>query len=65
MIAMGEHSGLSACMDPAYPVLLAQLPRRLHGPRQTDWRSKKSWTTELRSHSLQEILDGALIFLYV
>ena len=57
MLAMGERSGLSACMEPDY---------------QCSWRSshggcgvhcklleiQRALDTELRSHSLQEILAG-------
>lgn len=58
MITMGEHSSLSACMDPAYSC---------------DWRSchggctahgklmeiQEKLDNELRSHSLREILTGS------
>lgn len=57
MLAMGERSGLSACMEPDY---------------QCSWRSshggcgvhcklleiQRALDTELRSHSLREILTG-------
>ena len=55
MIAMGERSGLSSCMDPEYPCSW----RSCHGGCTVHGKLmeiQKKLDNELRSHSLQEIL---------
>ena len=55
MMARGEHSGLSACMDPAYPCSW----RSCHGGCTVHGKLleiQKNLDNELRSHSLREIL---------
>ena len=55
MVAMGEHSGLSACMTPEYPCSW----RSCHGGcavHQNLLEIQRKLDRELRSHSLQEIL---------
>lgn len=57
MIAMGEHSGLSACMAPDY----ACSWRSCHGGCTVHSKLmeiQKNLDRELRSHTLQEILTG-------
>lgn len=58
MIAMGEHSGLSACMDPAYSCdwLSCHGGCTAHGKLM---EIQKKLDNELRSHSLREILTGS------
>ena len=55
MIAMGEHSGLSSCMDPDYPCSW----RSCHGRCTVHCKLmeiQKKLDNELRSYSLREIL---------